>query len=118
VMVGPGPVGSIREKHSGRNINYSYRQYGYSSITPVSFPMEIPVFQPARLKDLRDAKDLTAEAVAKEANISQGTITKIEKGKTVAPGSTTLANIARALDVPMEYFYADARAAKPRRTAA
>jgi transcriptional regulator with XRE-family HTH domain len=65
-----------------------------------------PPFRRDRLRELREAKGLGVEQLARLAGVSQSAITKAENGKAI-PGSDTLAKLARALDTPMGYFYGE-----------
>ncbi len=53
------------------------------------------------LKLAREAKGLTQDALAAETSISQGAISRIEKGITEDPGVMLLSKLAAALDQPL-----------------
>ena len=63
-----------------------------------------------RLKSLRTGRQLTQEEVARRAGIALGTYVRIETGHDPSrpgrgPSTTTLAKIARALDVPIAALF-------------
>lgn len=51
-----------------------------------------------QIKKLRQNKDLSQEALAREADIPYTTLTKIESGVIKSPSVYTIAKIAEALD--------------------
>jgi transcriptional regulator with XRE-family HTH domain len=51
-----------------------------------------------QIKKLRQVKNLSQEALAKEADIPYTTLTKIESGVIKSPSVYTIAKIAEALD--------------------
>jgi transcriptional regulator with XRE-family HTH domain len=51
------------------------------------------------LKRLREARGLTATALAEKAGISQPYVSKLEAGRS-APTTTMVARLAKALEVP------------------
>jgi transcriptional regulator with XRE-family HTH domain len=57
-----------------------------------------------RLRYFRELRNLTQKALAKEANVSQGTIGHIEKGSK-DPSVETLKKIAAALDTHVAVFF-------------
>lgn len=68
-------------------------------------------FSPARLRELREAADLSRQQLAEAAgNISPRMIHLAESGGSV-PGAEKLAAIARALGVDMESFFVAGEAA-------
>ena len=56
------------------------------------------------VKQYRDKKRFTLEALAKCSGISKSTIERIEKGKSI-PNIMSLHFIAKALDVPVTTLY-------------
>ncbi|HOJ89424.1 MAG TPA: helix-turn-helix transcriptional regulator [Pseudothermotoga sp.] len=54
-----------------------------------------------RIRELREQKDLTQEALAKRANLSPKTISCYERGKAM-PSFRALVRIAKALNVPID----------------
>lgn len=62
-----------------------------------------------RVKELRERKGMTQEALAAESGVSRATICALEKGTERNTTSKTLASIARALGVSLEeLFFANA----------
>jgi transcriptional regulator with XRE-family HTH domain len=62
-------------------------------------PAPDPVLGPV-LKGLREAQGLTQEQLAYSAQITTGTLSKIETGE-ASPAWATVSQIARALSVPL-----------------
>ncbi|MGB0629753.1 MAG: helix-turn-helix domain-containing protein [Alphaproteobacteria bacterium] len=54
----------------------------------------------AALRDLRDARGLSARRLAEEAGVSAAMISRIESGQ-VSPSISTLNGLSKALDVPL-----------------
>ncbi len=59
---------------------------------------------PQKFKKLRESRDMSTRALAREAGVSTETIYAIEHGKR-QPSVTTLNKIARALDVEIFNFF-------------
>ena len=59
---------------------------------------------PERLKQLREFKRLTQEYVAREAGISQGTLSKIENGESTELKASTVEGLARVLNVSLYWL--------------
>src|SRR5258706_13892014 len=55
------------------------------------------LFSARRLGQLRKAKGLTQEAVARRAGLATVTVSKLEEGRVADPKSSTLARIAKVL---------------------
>lgn len=55
-----------------------------------------------RIKELAKAQDLTAEALARRADIQYSALKNLWQGRTKDPKYSTLRAIARALGVPVE----------------
>jgi transcriptional regulator with XRE-family HTH domain len=66
-----------------------------------------------RLRQLREAGDLTQEALARAANVSLSTVVKLERGA-VKPAWDTVRALARALGVSCQAFEDEADNARPR----
>jgi transcriptional regulator with XRE-family HTH domain len=60
-----------------------------------------------RVRTLRQRLQITATELAAEAGVSPGMLSKIENGGT-SPSLATLQGLARALNVPLTSFFADA----------
>ena len=65
-----------------------------------------PGFHPARLREAREARELTATALADDTGVSRQSITYYEAG-TSSPQPETLARLSAALSVPESYFLKD-----------
>ena len=59
----------------------------------------------SRIRTLRFAKDIKSKDLAEEAGISEQALNALERGRVENPGFLTVARIAEALDVSMEYLY-------------
>ncbi|MCH5598284.1 helix-turn-helix domain-containing protein [Niabella ginsengisoli] len=59
-----------------------------------------------RIKEIRQAKKITTERLAKSANVSKGLISQIENNRTV-PSLPVLINILQALGVDLNDFFKD-----------
>jgi transcriptional regulator with XRE-family HTH domain len=57
-----------------------------------------------RIRDLRVARKLTQEQLAKAIGIKQGSLTQLETGKSKAPASKTLTKLARLFEVDPEWL--------------
>jgi transcriptional regulator with XRE-family HTH domain len=55
-----------------------------------------------RVRALRTDRDLSQEALAREAGVSLNLVNKLERGVVTDPHYSTLSGIARALGVPVE----------------
>jgi transcriptional regulator with XRE-family HTH domain len=60
-----------------------------------------------RLKELREAAGMSQEALARAANISTSTVSKMEQ-RTIDPSWSTVQALARALGVSCQAFESDA----------
>jgi len=58
-----------------------------------------------RIKLAREARRLTQTQLASAANISQGTLSDLEKGRIVQPSPNTVAAIAQATTFPLSFFH-------------
>jgi transcriptional regulator with XRE-family HTH domain len=56
------------------------------------------------IKELRNKLRLTQDDLAKKADIKYSTLMKVESGVVNKPSVQTMAKIARALDVSIEYL--------------
>jgi len=61
-------------------------------------------FEPHRLRDLREAKGLSQQQLAKLAGMSQSVIAKSERGDNL-PGSEVLDKLAQGLDCTIDYLH-------------
>ncbi len=61
-------------------------------------------FEPHRLRDLREAKGLSQQQLAKFAGMSQSVIAKSERGGNL-PGSEVLDKLAQGLDCTIDYLH-------------
>ena len=57
-----------------------------------------------RIRDLRLARKLTQQQLAKAIGIKQGSLTQLETGKSKAPASITLTKLARLFEVDPEWL--------------
>jgi len=57
-----------------------------------------------RVKYERERRRFSQEALAKEAEISQGLLARIEAGKVLAPNADVIKRLARALWVSTDYL--------------
>jgi transcriptional regulator with XRE-family HTH domain len=55
-----------------------------------------------RVRAVRKARDLSQEALAREAGVSLNLVNKLERGVVIDPHYSTLSGIARALGVPVQ----------------
>ena len=60
-----------------------------------------------RIRKVRQKARLTLTAVAKKAELTKGTLSKIETGQ-ISPPIATIMRIAKALDVSITDFFVDA----------
>ena len=58
-----------------------------------------------KLKEVREAKKMTQEELAKESGISRGTIAAIESGRAETTTTKTLLKLAKALDVTIDQIF-------------
>jgi transcriptional regulator with XRE-family HTH domain len=58
----------------------------------------------ARVKYERELRHYSQEALATKAKISQGLLSRIESGKTLAPNAAVIKRLARALWVSTDYL--------------
>lgn len=65
------------------------------------------MFNPTRLTVARKRRQFTKKALADEADVSQVTLTRIERGDTADPAPETVAALARVLRYPVDFFYLD-----------
>ena len=65
------------------------------------------MFNPNRLGIARKRRQLTKKDLAKRADITPLTLTRLERGDTGDPEADTIARLARALDFPVEFFFLD-----------
>ena len=61
-------------------------------------------FDRRKITDARIAKDLTQRELAELAKVSYVSISRWESGDRI-PKATNLADLANALDVPIDYFF-------------
>lgn len=57
-----------------------------------------------RLRNLRTARKLTQDQLAKALGIKQGSLTQLETGKSKGPSSKTLTKLARIFEVDPEWL--------------
>lgn len=60
-----------------------------------------------RIKEVREAKNMTQEELSEASGVSRGTISALENGTSRATTTKTLMNIARALGVTVEALIFD-----------
>lgn len=60
-----------------------------------------------RIKEVREAKNMTQEELSEASGVSRGTISALENGTSRATTTKTLMNIARALGVSVEALIFD-----------
>ena len=65
------------------------------------------MFSSNRLSVARKRRQFTKKALAEAAGITSLTLTRLEKGDTVDPESSTVEAIARVLDYPVEFFFGE-----------
>lgn len=70
----------------------------------ISQPTSEPAFDGQRLRALRKRRGLSAEKVARRANVSVRHLRRLEAGQRPNTAAVTLARIALALDTTVEYF--------------
>jgi transcriptional regulator with XRE-family HTH domain len=58
----------------------------------------------SRLRDSRNKREISREALAKQVRTSAETIRKIEEGRTKSPGVHLIFNLAKELNVTPEYL--------------
>lgn len=57
-----------------------------------------------KIKNIRKQKKVTIKELARKSNVTTAQIINIEKGRN-NPSSTTIAKLAKALDVDYEYLF-------------
>ncbi len=57
-----------------------------------------------RLKDAREERGMTVRELARVAMVDQQTVMNISMGRTINPGVGTLADLAKALQVPRAWL--------------
>lgn len=60
-----------------------------------------------RIKEVREAKNMTQEELSEASGVSRGTISALENGTSRATTTKTLMSIARALGVSVEVLIFD-----------
>lgn len=60
-----------------------------------------------RIKEVREAKNMTQEELSEASGVSRGTISALENGTSRATTTKTLMSIARALGVSIEALIFD-----------
>ena len=58
-----------------------------------------------KIKDLREALNMTQEELSKKAGVSRGTISALENNTARATTTKTLVNIAKALDSTVDQLF-------------
>lgn len=58
-----------------------------------------------RIKEFREALNMTQEELAEKSNVSRSIISELETGKRVSTGTDTLLKIARALEKPIREIF-------------
>lgn len=58
-----------------------------------------------KLKEVREAKKMTQEELAKQSGISRGTIAAIESGRAKTTTTKTLLELAKALGVTIDQIF-------------
>src|SRR5437773_5722418 len=66
-------------------------------------PVGISAFQPERLTDAREAREINAVTLAELVGVSPATISQYENGHQ-KPRQDTLDRVARVLNIPTEFF--------------
>jgi transcriptional regulator with XRE-family HTH domain len=65
-----------------------------------------------KLRTIRERRGLTLKEVAERAGVSESLVSQIERNK-VSPATDTLLSLADALDLDLEYLFADYRRDRP-----
>ena len=60
-----------------------------------------------KIKDVREARNMTQEDLAEKSGVSRGTISALESGTVRTTTTKTLVNLARALDVSVDQIFFD-----------
>ena len=63
-----------------------------------------PVFDGERIRALRKSRGLSAEKVARRANVSLRNFSRLEAGQRPNTSAVTLTRVALALETTVEYF--------------
>lgn len=64
-----------------------------------------------KIKAVRERRDLTVEELARQAGVSKGLVSQIERGL-VSPSIDTLVSLADCLEVDMDYLFSGSRRSK------
>jgi Zn-dependent peptidase ImmA (M78 family)/DNA-binding XRE family transcriptional regulator len=75
-------------------------------------PLGISAFQPERLTEARDAREITAVTLSELVGVSPATISQYENGHQ-KPRQDTLDRLARVLNIPTEFFLRPALVERP-----
>ena len=65
------------------------------------------MFCAQNLVRIRKKRKLSQEGVARRSGLATVTISKLEEGKSCDPRMSTVKKLAKALDCPLEAFFAD-----------
>ena len=84
-----------------------------SNRSPSTSLMDLPMFNPARLKLARQRLGLTLTKLAAVSDVSLRSLTNYENGKQLPPSDETLRKLANALSVPPAFFERETGEAVP-----
>lgn len=73
----------------------------------------VPAFNPARVRERREALGFTREALARRADLPLQTLADLETGRTKSPKADTIARVADALVCTMDDLFGDADEEEP-----
>lgn len=60
-----------------------------------------------KIKELRNIKDVSARELSERSGVARSLISQLETGKRQSTGMDTIYRLAKALDVPLTYFFSD-----------
>lgn len=60
-----------------------------------------------KIKKLRNKKEFSARELSERSGVARSLISQLETGKRQSTGMDTIYRLAKALDVPISYFFAD-----------
>lgn len=60
-----------------------------------------------KIKELRNKKDFSARELSERSGVARSLISQLETGKRLSTGMDTIYRLAKALDVPLTYFFTD-----------
>jgi DNA-binding XRE family transcriptional regulator len=86
----------LHHAHYSHEIKAFLASCGSASLSKRASPEQLPLMA-MRVKELREAKGLTLEALAAKAGLSKHTVVKVETGRRRNVTRRTLVGLARAL---------------------